>query len=46
MPDVQKVLSAAGLEAAPNSPSEMRGIIEADYKKWGELIKTTGLKVQ
>jgi len=46
MPDVQKVLSAAGLEVAPNSPSEMRGIIEADYKKWGQLIKTLKLKVQ
>ncbi len=46
MPDVQKVLSAAGLEAAPNTPSEMRGIIEADYKKWGQLIKTLKLKVQ
>ena len=46
MPDVQKVLSAAGLEADPNTPSEMRGIIAADYKKWGQLIKTLGLKVQ
>ena len=46
MPDVQQVLSAAGLEADPNSPHEMRGIIEADYKKWGQLIKTLGLKVQ
>lgn len=46
MPEVQKVLFAAGLEPAPNSPAEMRGIIEADYKKWGELIKTTGLKAE
>jgi tripartite-type tricarboxylate transporter receptor subunit TctC len=46
MPDVQKVLSAAGLEAAPNSPSQMRGIIQTDYTKWGELIKTLGLKIQ
>jgi tripartite-type tricarboxylate transporter receptor subunit TctC len=46
MPDVQKVLSAGGLEAAPNSPAEMRGIIETDYRKWGQLIKTLGLKIQ
>jgi tripartite-type tricarboxylate transporter receptor subunit TctC len=44
MPDAQKVLLAAGLEAAPNSPGEMRDIIKADYKKWGDLIKTLGLK--
>jgi tripartite-type tricarboxylate transporter receptor subunit TctC len=46
MPDAQKVLLAAGLEPATNSPSEMRGIIEADYAKWGQLIKTLGLKVE
>jgi tripartite-type tricarboxylate transporter receptor subunit TctC len=46
MPQVQQVLSAAGLEPAPNSPSEMRRIIADDYKKWGELIKATGLKIE
>jgi tripartite-type tricarboxylate transporter receptor subunit TctC len=46
LPDAQKVLLAAGLEPAPNSPSEMRRIVEADYAKWGELIKTLGLKVE
>jgi tripartite-type tricarboxylate transporter receptor subunit TctC len=46
MPDVRKVLFAAGLEPETNSPSEMRSIIEVDYKKWGELIQTTGLKAQ
>ena len=46
MPDVQKVLSTAGLEADPSTPSEMRGIIAADYKKWGQLIKSLKLKVQ
>jgi tripartite-type tricarboxylate transporter receptor subunit TctC len=46
LPDAQKVLLAAGLEPAPNSPSEMRHIIETDYAKWGQLIKTLGLKTE
>ena len=46
MPDAQKVLLAAGLEPAPNSPSEMRRIVEADFAKWGQLIKALGLKVE
>jgi tripartite-type tricarboxylate transporter receptor subunit TctC len=46
LPDAQKVLLAAGLEPAPNSPSEMRHIVEADYAKWGQLIKALGLKVE
>jgi tripartite-type tricarboxylate transporter receptor subunit TctC len=44
MPETRKVLFAAGLEPAPTSSSDMRRIIEADYKKWGDFIKTTGLK--
>jgi tripartite-type tricarboxylate transporter receptor subunit TctC len=46
MPEAQKILLAAGLEPSPNSPSEMRRIIEEDYKKWGQLIKATGLKIE
>ena len=46
IPEAQKVLLAAGLEPAPNSPSEMRRIIETDYDKWGQLIKAVGLKVE
>jgi tripartite-type tricarboxylate transporter receptor subunit TctC len=46
MPEAQRVLLAAGLEPAPNSPSEMRRIIEADYAKWGQLINALGLKVE
>jgi tripartite-type tricarboxylate transporter receptor subunit TctC len=46
MADAQKVLFAAGLEPAPNSPSEMHRIIEADHKKWGQLIAATGLKAE
>jgi len=46
LPDAQKVLLAAGLEPAPNSPAEMRRIIEEDSTKWGEMIKATGLKAE
>ena len=46
MTEAQRVLFAAGLEPATNSPSEMRRIIEADYKKWGQLIAASGLKAE
>lgn len=46
LPDAQKVLLAAGLEPAPNSPAEMRRIIADDSDKWGQMIKATGLKAQ
>ena len=44
MPEAQKILLAAGLEPAPSSSSEMRRIVEADHKKWGQFIQATGLK--
>jgi tripartite-type tricarboxylate transporter receptor subunit TctC len=44
MPEAQKILSAAGLDPAPNSPAEMRRIIEADLKTWGQLIQAAGLR--
>lgn len=46
LPEAQRVLSAAGLELSPSSPGEMRRIMEADSKKWGELIKAIGLKAE
>jgi tripartite-type tricarboxylate transporter receptor subunit TctC len=46
MPEARKILVAAGLEPAPNSPDEMRRIIEAEDKKWGDLIAATGLKAE
>jgi tripartite-type tricarboxylate transporter receptor subunit TctC len=46
IPEAEKILLAGGLEPAPSSPGEMRRIVEADYKKWGDFIKTTGLKTE
>ena len=46
MADAQRVLFAAGLEPATNSPSEMRRIIEADHKRWGQLIQARGLRAE
>jgi tripartite-type tricarboxylate transporter receptor subunit TctC len=46
MPEAQKVLLSGGLDASTNSPAEMRRIIEADHRKWGEFIQTTGLKAE
>ncbi len=46
LPEAQKVLLAAGLEPAPNSPTDMRRLIEVDYAKWGQLIKALGLKAE
>jgi len=46
LPDAQKVLLAAGLEPAASSPAEMRSIIADASRKWGEMIRATGLKAE
>src|SRR5438132_8164364 len=46
MPEAQKVLSAAGLAPAPHRPTDTRRIVEADHKRWGQLIQARGLRAE
>lgn len=46
LPEAEKLLLAAGLEPAPNSPADMRRIIADDFAKWSRMIKATGLKAE
>lgn len=40
MPDVQKNLSAAGLDVFTATPAEFTAMIERDYQRWGALAQT------
>ena len=40
MPDVQKNLSAAGLDVFTTTPAEFTAMIERDYQRWGALAQT------
>lgn len=42
--DVRDSFLKAGLEAAPNSPDEMRQMLRSDFEKWRTIIKERGIK--
>lgn len=45
-PELRKQLEAQGLEPAGNAPSEFRALIDADLKKWRDVIRTIGVKAE
>lgn len=45
-PVVIERLRNAGLDAAPTSPEEFSAIINADYARWGKVIKRSGVKYE
>jgi tripartite-type tricarboxylate transporter receptor subunit TctC len=45
MPDVKARLNNAGLEPAGGSPEQFRVLIAAEAKKWSEIIRRTGAKL-
>jgi tripartite-type tricarboxylate transporter receptor subunit TctC len=42
--EVQKKISALGVEPGGNSPAEFSQFINAEYDKWGKLIQSAGIK--
>jgi tripartite-type tricarboxylate transporter receptor subunit TctC len=45
MPDVKARLNNAGLEVVGGSPDAFRSLIAAEAKKWSEVIRRTGAKL-
>lgn len=45
-PDVRSALAAAGLEPMPMTPARLQSFLDADSKKWGQLIKSSNIKIE
>jgi tripartite-type tricarboxylate transporter receptor subunit TctC len=45
-PDVRERALAAGAEPFPTSPQEFAAYIRDETKKWGEVVKAAGIKLQ
>jgi len=45
MPDVQAKLRALSVEPLPMTPSEMAAFVKDEARRWGEVIKQTGVVV-
>ena len=44
LPDVRERLEGMGYKVRPTAPAEMRTIMRREYEKWGELIRSVGIK--
>ena len=45
-PDVKERALAAGAEPAPSSPEQFAAYIREETKKWGEVVRLAGIKLQ
>lgn len=43
-PDIQKRLGADGTEPVGSSPAELASFLDREIEKWGEVVKSAGLK--
>ena len=43
LPDVQSILTKAGLDAASSSPAELNAVVGKDYQRWGSVIKRNAI---
>ena len=45
-PDLRQRFTAAGVDAAPNTPAQMAAKVRRDLDKWGKVIKSAGIKLE
>jgi tripartite-type tricarboxylate transporter receptor subunit TctC len=46
MEDVRAKLAAQGLEPVGNTPEQFAAMIQAESRKWGDIVRRAGIKVQ
>jgi tripartite-type tricarboxylate transporter receptor subunit TctC len=46
LPEVRDVLGRAGLDAVSSTPDELGSVMKADYPRWGNVIRTNGIKAE
>lgn len=46
LPDLRDKITTPGNEVGGGSPDEFAAFIDAEQKRWGQLIKTTGIKLE
>lgn len=44
--DVQKTLSDQGSTPAGNTPEAFRALVDTEIKKWGDLVKSSGARIE
>ena len=45
LPEVEEQLRRQGIEPMTSTPAEFAAFLRADIRKWGELVRRTGARV-
>ena len=45
LPDVEEQLRRQGIEPTTSTPEEFAAFLRCDIRKWGELVRRTGARV-
>jgi tripartite-type tricarboxylate transporter receptor subunit TctC len=45
-PQVRERLAALSLEAIPSTPAEFRQVLDAELKKWAEVVKAAHIQAE
>lgn len=46
LPEIRDALGRAGLDAVSSTPDELGNVMKADYPRWGNVIRTNGIKAE
>jgi tripartite-type tricarboxylate transporter receptor subunit TctC len=46
MPDIKQKISGQGVSVAGGSPAEFAAFVKADYARWGDVARKSGVKVE
>ncbi len=46
LPEIRDALGRAGLDAVASTPDELGSVMKADYPRWGQVIRTNGIKAE
>jgi tripartite-type tricarboxylate transporter receptor subunit TctC len=46
LPEIREALGKAGLVATSSTPDELNEVMKKDYPRWGNVIKTNGIKAE
>ena len=46
LPEIRDALGKAGLVATSSTPDELNEVMKRDYPRWGNVIKTNGIKAE
>jgi tripartite-type tricarboxylate transporter receptor subunit TctC len=44
-PDAKKLMASAGVDVATSSPEEFAALMQAEYDRWGKVVRDTGATV-